>query len=284
MSAMIITGYDPETLQETVNVAEAEARLAEIESLRSLEAVTEKTSLYRVLGRIDEAWDAANEAVRTSRFAGDREKLLRARIRRAVVQQARGRLSEAVNELTGCATEAASHEWPITQAFALQHRGKVQFAMFDFAAALRDFEQALQLRTANEAPEDQIESSRFAANAAERRLRGGAARGGTTGLFADGPSDGTARHPEASSAAVHPSAAGAHETLASGDEDASGTAHDERHSPARVISIDAARSARRHNQERDTAERERATATRETDPDDEPSDDDPSPWSPSPLF
>ena len=37
--------------------------------------------LLRLLGRLDEAYEVANEAVRQARFTGDREQLLGARIR-----------------------------------------------------------------------------------------------------------------------------------------------------------------------------------------------------------
>ena len=51
--------------------------------------------LLRLLGRLDEAYEVANEAVRQARFTGDREQLLGARIRRAQVLQYQGKYEEA---------------------------------------------------------------------------------------------------------------------------------------------------------------------------------------------
>lgn len=163
----IILGYDLITLREKVDVEAAEERLAELGELRSLDGLGEKVGLLRVLGRLDEAWDVANEAVRQSRFTGDREQLLRARIRRAQVQQFQGKLDPALAELSDCVDEAKAHDWASAEAFALQHRGKVQFELGDYAAARTDFNDALKIRVREKEPSDQVDSSMVAIAVAE---------------------------------------------------------------------------------------------------------------------
>ncbi len=114
--------------------------------MRSLSALNEKTVLLRLLGRLDEAIEVGNEAVRQARFTGDREQLLGARIRRAQVLQYQGKTDEAVVELTGCADEARGREWTALEAFAVQNRGKVYFDTGDYENALADMTAAVFLR------------------------------------------------------------------------------------------------------------------------------------------
>lgn len=163
----IILGYDPTTLQEKVDLKAAGERLDELGEQRDTSALNEKIGLLRLVGRIDEAWDVACEALRRARFSGDREQLCLARIRRAVVQHARGKLDPAIVELTSCATEARNHEWAAAEACAIQHRGRVHFDQLDYAAALMDFRTAATIRTRIGAPSDRIESSLIAAAIAE---------------------------------------------------------------------------------------------------------------------
>lgn len=170
--APIILGYDPETLRERIDVAAAEARLAQIAHLRSLAATNERVALLRMLGRLDDAFDDAQSAYRQSRFTGAREDALAARIRRAVVQQYQGKTEVALRELDGCVDEARTHEWSGLAAFALQHRGKTHFDRGELEAALQDFEEALKLRSEGQSPADQIESSKFAVRVVRDRLRG----------------------------------------------------------------------------------------------------------------
>ena len=114
--------------------------------MRSLSALNEKTVLPRLLGRLDEAIEVANEAVRQARFTGDREQLLGARVRRAQVLQYQGKTDEAIVELTGCVDEARGREWTALEAFAIQNRGKVWFDTGDFENALADMTAAVFLR------------------------------------------------------------------------------------------------------------------------------------------
>ncbi|WP_410782644.1 hypothetical protein [Leifsonia sp. SIMBA_070] len=102
--------------------------------------------LLRLLGRLDEAIEIANEAVRQARFTGDREQLLGARIRHAQVLQYQGKADEAIIELTGCVDEARGREWTGLEAFAIQNRGKVWFDTGDYENALSDMTAAVFLR------------------------------------------------------------------------------------------------------------------------------------------
>ncbi|PJJ73310.1 hypothetical protein CLV46_2896 [Diaminobutyricimonas aerilata] len=148
----------------------ASARLEEIGNQRSTPAVNEKVTLLRLLGRIDEAMVLANEAVRQARFGGDREMLLLARIRRAVLLHAQGKSDRALVELADCATEAGAHDWPQVEAFALQHRGRVSFDREDYEAALRDFRDALTIRVRIRAEAELIDGSMLAIAITESKL------------------------------------------------------------------------------------------------------------------
>ena len=118
--------------------------------------------LLRLLGRLDDALEIANEAVRQARFTGDREQLLGARVRHAQVLQFQGKLDEAVTELTGCVDESRAHEWTAIEAFAVQNRGKVHFDAGDYDAALADLTAAVFLREKLGASPAEIETSLIA--------------------------------------------------------------------------------------------------------------------------
>lgn len=168
----VIVGYDPVTLRERIDEAELNSRLDEIGDGRSRSMLGEKVGLLRLSGRLDEAWDVANEAVRQARFGGDREELVLARMRRAQVQQFLGKLDAALAELNDCVAEASAHDWPGTEAFGLQHRGKVRFEQGELDAALRDFRDALTIRVRIKSSPDQIDSSMIAIAVAESLLGG----------------------------------------------------------------------------------------------------------------
>ncbi|KFF59432.1 hypothetical protein JF66_11275 [Cryobacterium sp. MLB-32] len=153
----IITGYDAVTLREKVDPAAATERLNELGNMRSLSALNEKVSLLRLLGRLDEAWEIANEAWRLSRFTGDREQAVASRIRRAQVLQYQGKFDEAAAELNHCILDAETHEWTSAAADARQNRGKVLFDQGNLEAALADFTAAVFLREKEGATADELE-------------------------------------------------------------------------------------------------------------------------------
>ncbi|SJM58836.1 tetratricopeptide repeat protein [Gulosibacter sp. 10] len=170
----IILGYDPETLRERIDADAAATRLEEIGKFRSLPALNEQVALLRMLGRLDEAFEKAQAACRQSRFTGSREDSLAARVRRAQVEQFRGKLDVALNELTSCVDEAAAHDWSALAGFALQHRGKVYHDLGRFEEALADFERALKYRETDGTPQDQLESTKFAIKVMRAKLEGAA--------------------------------------------------------------------------------------------------------------
>jgi len=158
----IILGYDPTTLRERVDLAAANRRLDELGEQRSLSAITERAALLRLVGRLDDAWDYSNEALRLARFAGERTQITRARIRRAVVQQYQGRLVDSLRELSDCVDEARTHGWASVEAYALQHRGRVLFDQREYPAALEDFRTSLLLRKKINSSTDQVEAALIA--------------------------------------------------------------------------------------------------------------------------
>ncbi len=164
-----IKGYDPDTLREIVDPLECRARLDEIGEQRSLPALLERVWLLKVLGRLDDSLVLSEQSVRVARMAGTRKDLLRARILHASVQHFRGAYAAAEQELTMCAEEAEGQGWSGIAAFAYQHRGKSHFDAEDFELARSDFKRALFLRQESGAPDDQLESTLLAIDAADRR-------------------------------------------------------------------------------------------------------------------
>lgn len=164
-----IKGYDPDTLREIVDVQECRERLDEIGEQRSLPALLERVWLLKVLGRPEDALVISEQSVRVARMAGTRKDLLRARILHASVHQSLGAYAAADQELTTCAEEAEGQNWAGIAAFAYQHRGKVNYEAGDFEDARRDFKRALFLRQESGAPDDQLESTLLAIDAADRR-------------------------------------------------------------------------------------------------------------------
>ena len=98
--------------------------------------------------------------------------LLRSRVLHATVLQCRGAYAAAIQELTTCGEEAEGQGWAALAAFAYQHRGKVFYDTDDFVNARADFKRALFLRQEAGAPEDELESTLVAIEAAERRRSG----------------------------------------------------------------------------------------------------------------
>ncbi|WEO76800.1 hypothetical protein BJQ94_15780 [Cryobacterium sp. SO2] len=158
----IITGYDAVTLREKVDLPAAAERLHDLGLLRSLSALNEKVTLLRLLDRLDEAFEIANQALRQARFTGDRQDFVLCRIRRAQVMQFQGKLDEAAAELTQCVLESETHEWNLTAAFARETRGKVQFEQDELDGALADFTAAVFLRDKAGASPDELESALIA--------------------------------------------------------------------------------------------------------------------------
>ncbi|WP_394279397.1 hypothetical protein [Microbacterium sp.] len=167
-----IKGYDPETLREIVDLSQCRARLDELGEQRSLAAMLERVWLLKVLDRLDDALVVSEQSVRLARMAGTRKDLLRARVLHATVQQFRGAHAAAIHELNMCVEEAEGQGWAALAAFACQHRGKTYYDAGDYVSARADFKKALFLRQEAGAPEDQLESTLLAIEAADRRRAG----------------------------------------------------------------------------------------------------------------
>jgi len=164
-----IHGYDPETLREVVDPSECRDRLADIGPQRSLPALLERVWLLKVLGELDEALSISEQSVRVARMAGTRKDLLRARVLHATVQQYRGALTAAEQELNTCIEEADGQGWTSIAAFALQHRGKTRYDAGDYEGARADFKRELSLREEMGASEEQLRNTTNALEAAEHR-------------------------------------------------------------------------------------------------------------------
>ncbi|WP_108248897.1 hypothetical protein [Planctomonas deserti] len=175
MTGSIILGIDRETLREKVDLRAAGDRLDDLQNQRSLAAITEKVTLLRVVGRIDDAWTMANEAVRLARFTGDRETLLAARIRRAQVQHYQEKFEVALMELSGCVNEAHAHDWIDLEVLALQARGRAYFDRRDYRRALVDFEDANGIRERNNLPAEPYDATTVAIAVTRELLTGGSA-------------------------------------------------------------------------------------------------------------
>lgn len=165
----LIQGYDPDTLREIVDIEACRARLAEIDTQRSLPALLERVWLLKVLDRLDEALTLSEESVRTARMAGTRQDLLRARVLHATVLQYRGAYTAAAKELSTCADEAEGKSWRGVAAFAHQHLGKTLFDAGDYAGAREAFKRSLFLRREAGAEDRELETALLAIEAVERR-------------------------------------------------------------------------------------------------------------------
>lgn len=165
----LIRGYDPETLRELIDPKECEARLEEISAQRSLPALLERVWLLKVLGQFDDALKVSEQSVRQARMGGTRKDLLRARILHATVVHSRGGSIAAEQELTMCAEEAEGQGWPGIAAFAVQHRGRLNFDNADYSQARHDFKKSLFLRQQAGADESELESILMYVDAADRR-------------------------------------------------------------------------------------------------------------------
>ena len=155
-------GLDPLTLEERFDVEAAELRLAELGIRRDLDAVVEKIGLLRIVGRIDEAQDAASGALRQARFEADREQLARVRVARAQVHRAANRLDQASSEFTDIIVEASAHGWSAVEADALHERALIHVALDRIDPARDDLNAALVILIRDHATPLAIDSTMLA--------------------------------------------------------------------------------------------------------------------------
>lgn len=136
-------GYDPAAIAERADAAVAQRRLDELGDEHSTGALVEKTDLLRIVGRIDEANDAATDAIRQARLANDRESLLRAKTARALLLVTSGLPEQAVHELSDTINEAGSAGRDDLVDAARRRRGLAYAAIGDYRAAHEDFNETL---------------------------------------------------------------------------------------------------------------------------------------------
>ena len=165
-----IHGYDPDTLREQVDPRQCKERLDEIGEQRSLPALLERVWLLKVLGRLEDSLVLSEQSVRVARMAGTRKDLLRARILHASVLQFRGAYAAAEQELTivrrrgrGPGLGMRSPRSPTSTA------ARCTTTPATSTSARVDFKRALFLRQESGAPDDQLESTLLAIDAADRR-------------------------------------------------------------------------------------------------------------------
>lgn len=127
-----------------------------------------RTVLSRVLGDLDDAAQAGEQALRAAQQSGDAGSVVVALIRLAHVRQWRGEFNVA-DTLFGRALSESGRAAPSYRSFALQHAGNNAFDQRRYEEAARWFAAALQLRE-QEGDDALIASSRQALQAAERRL------------------------------------------------------------------------------------------------------------------
>ncbi|WP_423921917.1 hypothetical protein ACPEEZ_01705 [Frigoribacterium sp. 2-23] len=154
--------FDPIALRPAVDVAAAEARLAQLGQSRSTAALGERADLLRTLGRLDEALAIAEEAFRLAHFTGDRADSTQARIRRAHVFREQGRLERALNDLHTSHITATTEEWRDLEAAAAELEGYTLFDLGRIEEARAALGDALTAYEAAGAPRERTDGLRAA--------------------------------------------------------------------------------------------------------------------------
>jgi len=158
-------GFDPVTLEERFDVVAAQERLDELGDQRGLAALVEKIGLYRITGRLEEANEAAAEAIRVARLQHDREQLVRVKIARAAVLRAEGKREQAIHDLSDSILEAEGNGWWGIVADARRQRALIRFELEEYAAAHEDFNEALVLLVRDHARPREIDTTMVAVGA-----------------------------------------------------------------------------------------------------------------------
>ncbi|MBO9627482.1 MAG: hypothetical protein J7484_14065 [Microbacterium sp.] len=166
-------GFDPATLAERVDVGAAERRLAEIVDARSVAGLAEKIGLLRVTGRLDEAQEAATEALRQARLSGSREALAEVKVARAQLLRSAGKHEQALQELSDAVAEAHDNGWGVIEAAARRQRALVRVALGEDAAARDDLNEALALLVKSDAAPQEIDVTMVAIGALLDRVGSG---------------------------------------------------------------------------------------------------------------
>jgi len=148
----------------------AVAYLSHIDGRADLASRGQRVSLLRLLGRLDEAEAEASAALAQARRDGSPRDELGALIRLAHVVQWQRRWEEADRLFAEAIERAERLGDDLYTAFALQHAGRNHIDQGRLDKAIESFENALALRVAVDAPEDQLSSTREALQVARARL------------------------------------------------------------------------------------------------------------------
>lgn len=157
-------------LRDTMDEQEARARLDELGTGRSTDAVAERAELLRVLGRLDEALATAEESYRLAFFTGDRELVTEARLRRARVLQDQGTLDRALAETKACREAARTESWGDLEASALYQQATVLVDLGRLEDARISVSELIELRVAQHAPQEQLSALNGALEVIMRRM------------------------------------------------------------------------------------------------------------------
>lgn len=155
---------------EAVDLDGARARLDELGSARSTDAVAERADLLRVLGRLDEALAAAEESYRLAHFTGDREQVTAARLRRARVFQAQGKLDRALTDVAACRLSARTEQWDQLEGMAMQQQAVILLDLHRLDDARLTISDLIELRVAQRVPASQLSELHEAIETIMRRI------------------------------------------------------------------------------------------------------------------
>ena len=158
------------SLRETTDESAAQARLEELGTARSTDAVAERAELLRVLGRLDEALATAEESYRLAFFTGDRELVTAARLRRARVLQDQNSLDRALAEVKACRQSARTESWSELEASALYQQASVLVDLGRLEDARITVSELIELRVRQRAPQEQIAALGNALEVIMRRM------------------------------------------------------------------------------------------------------------------
>lgn len=156
------------TFREQTDEKAARARLEELGTARSTDAVAERAELLRVLGRLDEALATAEESYRLAFFTGDRETVTEARLRRARVLHDQGSLERAITEVKACRQSARTEGWGELESTALFQQASLSVDLGRLEDAKTALVELIELRTAQRAPHEQLQSLNSALEYIER--------------------------------------------------------------------------------------------------------------------
>lgn len=161
---------DENANREVVDEPVARAHLDRLTGRDDLAARGERVVLLRMLGRLDEAEREGRAAYEAARHEGTERQQVAALLRLAHVLQYRREWTAADQAFDEAMERARALGEPLMIAFAHQHAGRNHVDQGRYAEAVAAFQVALALREENGAPADQLESTRGALRATEKRL------------------------------------------------------------------------------------------------------------------